>query len=160
MYHGNNEAREKFYFVLEWLLAVTRRYPGPLRFGLAHISYEDPKRLGEVYGAKEASLRREEVMESLRSALRKTDLVSREGIDFWIIVPFTDEKISDKIKYILESASLAGLGIVERDISFFLLPLTDIPLSEDVTPAELLAFLKENRSVLSHRDVTLPASTS
>ncbi len=160
MYQENGEAREKFYFVLEWLLAVTRRYPGPLRFGLAHINYEDPKLLGEIYGAKDAVQRLEEVTRSLRNALRKTDLVAREGLDFWIIVPFTDDKISDKIGYVLESASLAGLRIVERDISFFLLPLTDVPLNEDISVPELFAFLKENRNSLSRREIILPASTS
>lgn len=158
MYQENADAREKFLFALEWLLAVSRRYSGPLRFGLAHIGYENPKLLGDTYGAKLASQQLDEVLRSLKKAFRKTDLVARDGLDFWIIVPFTDEKISDKIKYILESVALAGLQIVERDISFFSLPLKDLPLSEDISPEELLAYLKKNHTSLAHREVRLPAT--
>ena len=160
MYQENAEAREKFLFALEWLLAVTKRYAGPLQFGLAHISYENPKLLGATYGAKMASQQLDEVLRSLRKALRKTDLVTRDGVDFWIIVPFTpaDEKISDRIKDILETASLAGLQIVECDISFFSFPLNNVPLSEDVSPQELLAHLKKNHISLAKREVVLPAT--
>lgn len=158
MYQENVETREKFLFALKWLLAVTERYSGPLQFGLAHISYNNPKLLGETYGAQVASRQLDEVCLSLRKAFRKTDLVARDGTDFWIIVPFTDEKISDKIKYILESASLAGLQIVERDISFFSLPLGGLESSDELSAEDLLAYLKKNHSTLSHREVVLPAS--
>ena len=162
MYQENAKARENFLFALEWLLAVTKRYAGPLQFGLAHISYENPKLLGATYGAKIASQHLDEVLGSLRKALRKTDLVTRDGVDFWIIVPFTpaDEKISDRIKYILETASLAGLHIVECDISFFSFPLNNVPLSEDISPVELLAHLKKNHASLAHREIILPATAS
>ena len=159
MYQENSEAHKNFLFALEWLLAVTKRYAGPLQFGLAHISYENPKLLGATYGAQMAAQQLDEVLHSLRKTLRKTDLAARDGLDFWIIVPFTpdDEKISDKIKDIIEAASLAGLQIVERDISYFALPLKDIPLSEDASPLELLAYLKKNHASLAHREVILPA---
>ena len=162
MYQENSEAQKKFLFALEWLLAITKRHAGPLQFGLAHINYENPKLLGATYGAQMAAQQLDEVLYSLRKTLRKTDLAARDGLDFWIIVPFTpdDEKISDKIKYILESTSLAGLQIVERDISYFSLPLKDLPPSADASPLEFLAYLKKNHSSLAHREVILPASAS
>ena len=160
MRQKNAEAREKFLHTLEWLLAVTKRYSGSLQFGLAMISHVDPKLLGETYGAKKAVQQLDEGLYSLRKAFRTTDLVARDGLDFWILIPFpsADEKISDKIKYILESASLAGLQIVERDISIFLLPMNDASVSENITPLQFLAHLKANQATLAHREVTLPAS--
>ena len=160
MHQDDIAAHERFLYTLEWLLEVTKRYSGPLRFALAHICYGNPKLLGETYGAQMASQKLDEVLHSLRNAFRKADLVARDGLDFWIIVPFTpdDEKISDKIKYILESASLAGLQIVERDISLFSLPISDLPLKENISALELLAYLKKNHTSLAHREVTLPAS--
>lgn len=159
MQQDDIDARKRFLSVLEWLLAVTKRYPQPLQFGLAHIGYENPKLLGETYGAKKASQQLDEVSRSLREAFRKTDLVARDGVDFWIIVPFTpnEEKISDKIEYILETARLAGLRIVERNIAIFSLPLTDLPVDDDISPADLLKYLKKNHARFAHRNVTLPA---
>ena len=81
------DTHEKFMFTLEWLLAVTKRYSGRLEFGLAHIDFENPKVLGEVYGAQQASHKLDDVLRSLRKAIRKTDLVARDGADFWILVP-------------------------------------------------------------------------
>lgn len=158
MYQEKIEAREQFLFALKWLLAVTERYAGPIQFGLAHIRYENAKLLGDTYGAQHASQQLDDVWQSLRKSFRKTDLVARDGTDFWIIVPFTDEKISDKIRYILESASLGGLQIVERDISFFSLPLDGIGPSDELSAEELLAYLKKNHTSLAYREVVLPAN--
>lgn len=160
MYKQNADARENFLFALEWLLAVTKRYSGPLQFGLAHFSYANPRLLGETYGAKSASQQLDEVLDSVHKAFRKTDLVMRDGTDFWLIVPFTaaDEKIADKIKYILDSAKLAGLQIVERDIAFFSLPLKGVAVNDDLPPADFLAFLKKNHTALANREAVLPAS--
>lgn len=160
MYKQNADARENFLFALEWLLAVTRRYSNPLQFGLAHISYSNAKLLGETYGAKKASQQLDEVLDSVHKVFRKTDLVMRDGIDFWIIVPFTsaDEKISDKIKYILDSANLAGLQIVERDISFFSLPLKGLSVKDDLPAEDFLTYLKKNHTALANREAVLPAS--
>lgn len=162
MYKINAEARDKFLLGLEWMLAVTRRYPGALQFCLVLIKHNNYSLLGESYGAQMASRQLDEALQSLRQAFRKTDLVARDGSDFWIMVPFSpdNEKVSDKIKYILESLSLAGLHIVERDISFFSWPLSlkDIPLSDDAQPLEVLAYLKKNQTLLAHHKVILPAS--
>lgn len=152
-------ARDKFLYTLEWLLAVTKRYSGALHFGLAHINYETSKILGETYGAQIAAHKLDEISHSLRKTFRNTDLVARDGADFWILVPFTpaEEKLVDKIKYIIDTASQSGLQIVERDISVFLLPNDAAKLDENCTALEFLAYLKKNRAALAHNTLSLPA---
>ncbi|ADE12503.1 diguanylate cyclase domain-containing protein [Sideroxydans lithotrophicus] len=159
MSHEDLEAHDKFLFTLEWLLAVTKRHAGGLQFGLAHINYESPKILGETYGAQKAAQKLDEVSHSLRKAFRKSDLVARDGGDFWILVPFAPaEKLVDKIRYIIETASQSGLQIVERDISIFLLPNDAAQLGENVTAQEFLAYLKMNHITLASNEISLPAS--
>ena len=152
-------ARDKFLYTLEWLLAVTKRYSGALHFGLAHINYETAKVLGETYGAQKAAQKLDEISHSLRKAFRKTDLVARDGADFWILVPFrpAEEKLVDKIKYIIDTASQSGLQIVERDISLFLLPNAAAKLDENCTAPEFLAYLKKNHATLANNELSLPA---
>jgi GGDEF domain-containing protein len=160
MSHQDFDTREKFLFTLEWLLAVTRRHTGGLQFGLAHINYETSKILGETYGAQKASQKLDEVSHSLRNAFRKSDLVVRDGVDFWILLPFapTEEKLVDKIKYIIDTASQGGLQIVERDISIFLLPINAVDLDKNSTALEFLTYLKKNHITLASQELSLPAS--
>ena len=152
-------ARDKFLYTLEWLLAVTKRYSGVMHFGLAHINYETSKILGETYGAQKAAQKLDEISHSLRKAFRNTDLVARDGADFWILVPFTpaEEKLVDKIKYIIDTASQSGLQIVERDISVFLLPNDAAKVDENCTAQEFLAYLKKNHASLAKNELSLPA---
>ncbi|HUW26060.1 MAG TPA: diguanylate cyclase [Gallionella sp.] len=154
------EASEKFLFTLKWMLAVTERYPEHFQFGLAHIDFQDPKILGETYGAQKASQKLDEVLYSLRKVFRKTDLVVRDGVDFWILLPYvpTEEKLVDKIKYIIETASQGGLHIVERDISIFSLSPDMIKPGEDYSASRFLAYLKENHATLAWREISLPES--
>lgn len=124
MHRQDIEARDNFLFTLEWILAVTKRYPDSLHFGLAHISVGTSQRLGDAYGAQEASRKLVEVSHALRKAFRKTDLVARDGVDYWILAPYTpSENISDKIMGIIEDASRNGLDIADRNIAIFSLPL-------------------------------------
>jgi len=154
------EASEKFLFTLKWMLAVTERYSDHFQFGLAHINFQNAKVLGETYGAKVASQKLDEIASSLRKAFRKTDLVARDGADFWILVPYTppDEKLIDKIKYIVETASQSGLQIVERDISIYSLSPDMIKPCEDCSASGFLAYVKENRTALARREISLPES--
>lgn len=153
------DVRDKFLFTLEWLLAVTQRYPGHLQFGLAHIDFENPRLLGEAYGAQKASQKLDEVSLFLRRACRKTDLVMRDGCDFWVLIPYTpaNEQVVDKIKYIIDTVSRGGLQIVERDISFFSLPMESLVVGADSSAQDVLAHLKENRRSLAAREISLPA---
>ena len=159
MSHEDIDAREKFLFTLEWLLAVTKRHSGGLQFGLAHINFETPKVLGETFGAQMAAQKLDEVSHSLRKAFRKSDLVARDGADFWILVPFTPAqgKLVDKIAYIIDTASQAGLQIVERDISIFLLPIDTSNLDANSTGLDFLKYLKKNHIALSSQEVSIPA---
>ena len=160
MSHEDFDARDKFLYTLEWLLAVTRRHAGGLQFGLAHINFETSKILGETYGAQKAAQKLDEVSHSLRKAFRKSDLVVRNGVDFWILLPFApaEEKLVDKIKYIVDTASQSGLQIVERDISIFLLPIDMADLDENSTGLEFLTYLKKNHMALASKELALPAS--
>lgn len=160
MSHDDIDAREKFLFTLEWLLAVTRRHSGGMQFGLAHVNYETPRLLGETYGAQRAAQKLDEVSHSLRNAFRKSDLVARDGADFWILVPFApaEEKLVDKIKYIVETASQGGLQIVDRDISIFLLPNDAADVDANSSALEFLSYLKKNHITLASHELSLPAS--
>lgn len=160
MHQEDIEACEKFLFTLEWLLAVKKRYSGQFDFALAHISYRDASVLGETYGAAVASRKLDEFSHALRRAFRKTDLVARDGMDFWVLVPYTpvNEKLVDKIKYITETASQSGLQIVERDISIFALSHDLIASEEDHSAEAFLRRLKKNHVTLADQEISLPQS--
>ena len=140
------EALEKFLSALEWSLACWARYPGQFQLALAHIDYRNPQRIGDAYGAKAGSLKLDEVAHSLRRTFRKTDLVARNGTDFWILLPHVPaiDKVSEKIRYIVDTWSDEGLKIVERDVAFFVIDQEGVQLTETFTPLEILAYLKEN----------------
>lgn len=153
------EAREKFLFTLEWLMAVAKRYAGQLQFALAHIDYVNARVLGETYGAQKAAQKLDDVAHALRKAFRKTDLVARDGVDFWILLPYTpaDETLSDRLTYIIETASQSGLQIVDRDISIFALPYDEIEMSSEGSALEFLQYLKQNHVALAQNEHALPA---
>ena len=148
---------DRFLFTLDWLLAVTRRYSGHLRFGLVHISFANPAVLGETFGAQGAAMKLDEALSTLRTAFRRTDLVTRDGTDFWIVVPYTptDGKLADKIREILAVASQTELTIVERDVSFFSLPFDTPELNPDCSAAEFLTYLKKNHLRLADHEISL-----
>ena len=147
------DARDKFLYTLEWLLEVSKRYSGSLQFGLAYIHYKDPHILGQTYGAKSASQKLDEVSHTLRKIFRKTDLVARDGSDFWILVPYTPvkEKLAEKVNDIIEKASQDGLEIVGHDIH--LIPLSDeaVQKCEGCSALEFLTHLKVNHIAASSK---------
>lgn len=153
------ELREKFLFTLEWLLAVTRRHSSHVNFGLIHINFANPRVLGDTYGAQEAAQKLDEILQCLGQAFRKTDLVTRDGVSFWVLVPYTptDDKLADKVKDIIDIASQNDLHIVERDISIFSLPFDAPELDPNCSAAEFLAYLKKNHIRLARQEISLPA---
>lgn len=153
------EALDNLLFTLDWLLGVSARHFDSIKFGLAHIGFGNPSILGEAYGAQEASQKLDEVLHSLRKSFRKTDLVARDGVDFWVLVPYTaaSELLSDKIKGILESVPDSDLQIVERDISIFFWGDEGGGLSAGRTASEFLSYLAKNHTQLSRQEVALPA---
>src|ERR1035437_1552937 len=158
MSHQDHELREKFLYTLEWLLAVTKRYSSHVRFSLIHIDFVNPRVLGDTYGAQEASKKLDEVLHCLRKSFRKTDLVARDGVDFWVLVPYTaaDGRLAEKVRDIIEIASRSGLQLVERDISIFSLPLNKHGLEQNCSATEFLAHLKKNHIALANHVISLP----
>lgn len=155
------EARDRFMITLDWLLAVHERYPGnSLNFGLLHVCFHDRQKLGEAYGAPEAHHLLAELGGKLRQAFRRTDLVARDGTDFWILAPYTTpETVMEKIATLVEISAADGLNIVDRDVTVFALPdpaLTDqAPLS---SAAAFLAHLKEHcQTIACHWEHATPA---
>ncbi len=157
MSHEENDVHEKFLFTLDWLLAVTRRYSSSLEFGLAHINFENPGALGDAYGAPLASHKLDDVLLLLRKAIRKTDLVARDGADFWILLPHAtgEEKLADRIREIVDLTSQSGLQIVERDLTLYSFPKGLPELEGEVSAYEFLSHLKQNHSTLASRELCL-----
>lgn len=116
-------AWEKFLYVLDWVLALQRRYATNLRHSLVCISFHDHKALGDTYGAKVALQMLVDLAQQLRLTLRKTDLVARDGTSIWVLIPFvTPESVLAKVAQMVEIAAGNGLDIVDRDVSIFSVP--------------------------------------
>ena len=115
-------AKEKFLFHLEWLLALEQRYFHILQSGLVHIAYDPKDVQGLTFGAGDAAQRLGEVMVCLKQAFRSTDLVMREGMNFWILTPFTQlDPVMEKVKKVITTAPKNGLDIAKSDIGIFLM---------------------------------------
>lgn len=138
--------QEDFMTLLEWAIRVCRRYPNALNFGLAHVSMGETQEIGNALGVQEANRQLNEVVETLRSAFRKTDLVMRDGVDFWILAPYTpaDENITEKIHTIIKEVSQQGLDIMDRNIAVFSIPMQE-PNKVDTSSAH--AFLRSVKAL-------------
>lgn len=142
-------ALDRFMITLEWLMAVQERHPGAVHFGLIHLCFHGTHELGNAYGAPDASKMLSDFAAQLRNSFRKTDPVARDGLDFWILVPYTSpETVTHKVTTLVEMASANGLGIVDRDVAVFTLPAPE--LMKDMafnSGAEFLSHLKRNRQI-------------
>jgi len=122
----DSNAWERFLHVLDWVLAVQARYATDLRHSLVRIRFHDHKALGDAYGARDALDMLMRFAAQLQHALRKTDLVARNGTDIWVLIPFvTPESVLSKVSQIVDIASTNGLDIVDRDLSVFTIPDAD-----------------------------------
>lgn len=143
------QALDRFLSTLEWLMALHERNPQALAFGLVHVCFHDTQQLGAAYGARDASQMLTHLARQLRNSFRKTDLVARDGADFWILVPYTSpETVTEKVRLLVETASANGLDIVDRDVAVFALP--DPAIMQNLafnSAAEFLDHLKKNRQV-------------
>lgn len=111
---------DRFLITLDWLLSMHARYPEHVDFGILHICFHGHRQLGHTYGAPTAFQILNELADSLRANFRKTDLVARNGIDFWILVPYTDpQTVCRKVSKLVEIAATKGLSVVDRDVSLF-----------------------------------------
>jgi hypothetical protein len=143
------KALERFVITLEWLLALHERHPQALHYGLIHITFHDRNRLGQIYGAKEAINMLVDLARQLRGTFRQADLVARDGMDFWVLVPYTTpETVAAKVTTLVEMASDHGLDVVDRDVAIFNLPDPAVmPNTRFATATEFLSHLKQNRQI-------------
>ena len=81
-------------------------------------------------------------------AFRKTDLVMRDGTDFWILVPYTDPiTVTDKVTTLLEVTAQNGLAIVDRDVALFTLDMPLMAAAPKSAVPQFLDYLKRHRQV-------------
>lgn len=140
---------EKLLSVLEWILAVKLRHPDNLDFSLVYINFDDNATLGNRYGAMQAARMLFELTHELSGAMRKTDIVARNGTDFWVLIPHIEaESVVPKVTKIVEIAAANGLDIVDRDISIFVLKDNNIFKQNGLdSPLRFLDYVKNNRSI-------------
>lgn len=141
----DNQARTVFLNTLDWLLPVVGRYSDSFNFALVKIAFGSKNELGDAYGAPEATKQLIAVAADLQKSFRKTDLIARNGTDFWVIFPYTpfSENIYEKIVTVMEEAHHEGLNIVDREIAIFTSPF-DLSRQEKpiLSATELLDYLK------------------
>ena len=154
------EARNNFLATLEWLMAVAVRYGRLLELGLIHIEYGHGNELGDAYGAQEAVNQLAEVTRHLKKVFRKTDLVGRNGRDFWVIVPYmpSTEKLFDKVVEILGGVEHEGLRVVNPEVSIFDLTshMAELDMQRnEFGPLDLLEYLKAKKKSLARHAFSL-----
>lgn len=155
------ESRRAFLFTLEWLLALLNRYSSSIQFDLVHIELGSDHELGEAFGVQEAFKQLALLTTSLTNDFRKTDIMTRNVTDYWIIVPYDSnrEQIQTKIVDIFHASKHQDLNIINREISIFSLPLTTSEAITHPTSAiEFLEYLKANKKELASQKFTLSAN--
>jgi hypothetical protein len=115
-------AHDRFMVMLEWVLALEKRHADALQPGLVHIKY-DPQDIRDLsFGAGDAAQKLSEVADCLTHAFRGSDLIAREGTDFWILTPFTQmDPVMEKVRQVISSAPKQGLAIAHSDVRIYLL---------------------------------------
>lgn len=153
------EALNQLNTILGWLLGLQERNPEALNFGLIHVCFHDKQILGSAYGAQDASKMLNQFARKLRLSFRKTDLVARDGGDFWVLVPYTSPNtVTEKVATLIKIASEDGLDIVDRDVAVFSMPDPAIIGNFDFpSVAEFLAHLKKNRHITFRLKQASPA---
>jgi hypothetical protein len=155
------ESRRAFLFTLEWLLALLNRYSSSIQFDLVHIELGSDHELGEAFGVQEAFKQLALLTTSLTNDFRKTDIMTRNVTDYWIIVPYDSnrEQIQTKIVDIFNTSKHKDLNIINREISIFSLPLASSEDISNITSAiEFLEYLKANKKELASQRFTLSAN--
>ena len=114
------DARERFLHILDWMLALELRHAAALEPGLVRISYDHLDVHEMTYSASDAAEKLGEVLVCLQQAFRSTDIIARDGLNFWILAPFTQsDPVIDKVRHVLQTAPQKGLAIARSDISIF-----------------------------------------
>lgn len=142
----------RFIETLDWICQVLIRHSEDFNVALVRIAYGDNNSLGETYGAPEALRQLSSLTHDLQASFRRSDLVGREGTDFWILFPYTrvTDNVYDKLLDVIQGSAHNNLNIVEREIAIFELPLIySKALVKPDTSHALLKHLKTNQAVLA-----------
>lgn len=142
----------RFIDTLDWICQVLIRHSEDFNVALVRIAYGDDNRLGEAYGAPEALRQLSSLTHDLQRTFRRSDLVGREGTDFWILFPYTrvTDNVYDKLLDVIQSAEHTSLNIVDREIAIFELPMIfDKALVKPDSGHALLHHLKTNQAELA-----------
>ncbi|MDD5031025.1 MAG: hypothetical protein PHH58_16275 [Rhodoferax sp.] len=115
-------SRDLFLSQLDWLLALEQRYENIMQAGLVHVTYNTRDVQNLTFDARDTAIRLGEVLVCLKKAFRSTDLMTREGMSFWILTPFTQlDPVADKVRHVLKYAPENGLAIASSQIRIYLL---------------------------------------
>ena len=146
---NDTESWERLLYVLDWVLGVKLRHSESLDFSLAYINFDDRETLGNRYGAMQAARMLVELTHELDSHLRKTDIVARNGTDFWVFFPHIEaESVVPKVAKIIEVAAEHGFDSVERNISLFALTDNSILKQNGLdSPLLFLDYVKTHSNV-------------
>ncbi len=114
--------RDKFFYMLEWMLALELRHSNTLQPGLVRVAYDQTSVFSLTYDAADTAEKLGEVLACLQQAFRNTDIIARDGLNFWILTPFTQaDPVLDKIRHVIQTAPQNGLAIAQSNIDIFLL---------------------------------------
>ena len=115
-------ANDKFVVLLEWALALEKRYKNLLQGGLIQIQYNSKEVMDSSFGAMDAVSRLDEVMVCLQQCFRDTDAIARYGTTFWVLVPMTDaDPVTSKVQGVINTAKMGGLDIEHTDVQVHML---------------------------------------
>lgn len=113
---------EKFMAVLGWMIALGHRQAGALEAGLVHVHYDPQDVRDYTFSASDAAEQLDVIQNCLRDAFRQSDLICRDGIDFWILAPFTQiEPILEKVQRVIQNAPQNGLSLARNNFRVFML---------------------------------------
>lgn len=142
----------RFIETLDWVCQVLIRHSEDFNIALVRIAYGDDNSLGETYGAPEALRQLSSLTHDLQTSFRRSDLVGREGTDFWILFPYTrvTDNVYDKLLDVIQGSTHNNLNIVEREVAIFELPLIySKALVKPDSSQALLKHLKTNQAALA-----------
>lgn len=113
-------AHDKFMVLLEWMMALEKRHADSLQPCLVYIKYDEHDVRDLTFGASDAARKLSEVLECLRHAFRTTDLITRDGMSFWILSPFTQfDPVMEKVTKVMRTAPQNGLAIAHSNVRIY-----------------------------------------
>jgi len=122
MFTDHVVASERFTTLLEWALALEKRYTNAFHTGLIQIEYNRRDVIDSSFGVADAANRLGEVMDCLEQCFRDTDAIARFGTTFWVLVPMTQaDPVAAKVQTIIDTANKGGLNIGRADVRVHML---------------------------------------